>query len=118
MDLCDVLQMLAADAQSAAEQTQGQALDADEQEVTTCFAADPAADMWALGLVAWHIFTGQPLFGNGISDGLLVSILLGYHSLPFESDPSMWLDFEDAQVSSGKVLQVQLSSCNSLLALA
>ncbi|KAK9822075.1 hypothetical protein WJX74_005220 [Apatococcus lobatus] len=93
-------EMLAADAQAAAQQTEGTAPDAAGHGLVTCFAANPAADMWALGLLAWHIFTGQPLFGNGLSDGLLVSILLGYHPLPFETDPSIWCLFEDAQAAN------------------
>ena len=99
LSLQAILQMMAADAQAAANETESQAPPGAEQGRPTCFAANPAADMWALGLVAWHIFTGQPLFGNGLSDNHVVSILLGYHPLPFEADPSMWCIFQDAQVS-------------------
>ena len=85
--------MMAADARATMPQAAGQVHGSD-----SCFAADPAADMWCLGLVAWHVFTGQALFGKAFSDEQVINILLGYSPLPFESDPSMWCLFNDSQV--------------------
>jgi hypothetical protein len=34
----------------------------------TYFVADTASDMWQVGVVAWLLLTGRPLFGGDTSD--------------------------------------------------
>ena len=59
---------------------------------------DPASDMWAIGCIAWSLFTGQPMYPQGTSDADVVSMLLGTKLLPFEKDPALWMKFDKAQV--------------------
>ncbi len=92
-----VVQMVTADARATMENSEQKDSSIDKS-AASYFAADPAADMWALGLVAWELFTGQAFFGAAMADEQVVSILLGYELLPFETDPSMWCLFEDPQV--------------------
>ena len=39
--------------------------------------ADPATDMWALGVIAFEVMAGKRLFGENISDAEVLSMLLG-----------------------------------------
>jgi serine/threonine protein kinase len=58
-----------------------------------------ASDMWAVGVVAWELLTGSPLFGDTFTDEDVVMVLLGFKPLPFETDPSLWVLFNDPKVS-------------------
>ena len=40
--------------------------------------ASPAADMWSLGLLAYEMMAGQPLFGTQYSNNDVTAMLLGY----------------------------------------
>ena len=91
--------MVVADARATMEAS-AQKGSVNDLSAPTYFAADPAADMWALGIVAWEMFTGQAFFGAAMADEQVVSILLGCELLPFETDPSMWCLFNDSQVRS------------------
>lgn len=53
---------------------------------------------WALGVIAWEVFTGRPLFSDSYTDAEVLEMLLGQKQLPFEQDPSMWVLFDDPQV--------------------
>ena len=73
-------------------------------EMPSSFTADPASDVWAVGLLAWEAFSGRPLFGEVAADGSsaatmsdeqVAAALLGFRKLPFESDPSLWVSFAD-----------------------
>lgn len=64
----------------------------------TYYVVDSATDMWAVGVVAWELFTGRPLFGDNFADEQVAAMLLGFRPLPFESDPSLWVLFRDAKV--------------------
>ena len=73
-------------------------------ERPSTFTADPASDVWAVGLLAWEAFAGRPLFGEAAADGSsaatmsdeqVAAALLGFRKLPFEADPSMWVSFAD-----------------------
>ncbi|KAK9815877.1 hypothetical protein WJX72_011167 [[Myrmecia] bisecta] len=59
----------------------------DLQDVTGV-VAHPAADMWALGVIAFEMFTGHQLFGDA-SDAHIVAVLLGFEELPLEADPQL-----------------------------
>ncbi|KAK9818214.1 hypothetical protein WJX72_008948 [[Myrmecia] bisecta] len=63
----------------------------------TELVADSAADMWALGLIIFELFAGEPLFGS--TDDLIamqhtdedvVGMLLGLQPLPWESQPAFF----------------------------
>ena len=41
---------------------------AEEAAGPTFFVADTASDMWQVGVVAWLLLTGRPLFGGDTSD--------------------------------------------------
>ena len=73
-------------------------------EQPSSFTADPASDVWAVGLLAWEAFAGRPLFGEAAADGSsaatmsdeqVAAALLGFRKLPFEADPSLWVSFAD-----------------------
>lgn len=40
--------------------------------------ASPAADLWSLGLLAYEMMAGQPLFGAQYSNSDVTAMLLGY----------------------------------------
>eukprot|EP00884_Botryococcus_braunii_P011943 jgi/Botrbrau1/2074/Bobra.0047s0036.2 len=65
----------------------------------TFYVVDSATDMWAVGAVAWELFTGRPLFGENFADEQVAAMLLGFRPLPFESDPSLWVLFRDAKAA-------------------
>ena len=59
-------------------------------------AADPAMDMWALGVIAFEIFTSTSLFSDQTySDIDVVNMLLGFEDLPSESQPAFWHKIKD-----------------------
>lgn len=51
--------------------------------------SSPAADMWALGVLAYEMFAGEPLFQSRCSEEEVVAMLLGYKPLPWEANPAM-----------------------------
>ena len=54
-------------------------------------AADPAMDMWAVGAMAFEIFTGRAYFSRQAhSDSDVISMLLGFEPLPSESQAAFW----------------------------
>ena len=54
-------------------------------------AADPAMDMWAVGAIAFEIFTGCAYFSRkAYTDNDIVSMLLGFEPLPSESQAAFW----------------------------
>ena len=54
-------------------------------------AADPAMDMWAVGAIAFEIFTGRAYFSRqAYSDSDIISMLLGFDPLPSESQAAFW----------------------------
>ena len=54
-------------------------------------AADPAMDMWALGAIAFEMFTAQGLFSRkSYTDNDVITMLLGFEPLPSESQPAFW----------------------------
>lgn len=55
--------------------------------------------MWAVGVLAWELLTGRPLFGDSFCDEDVVMALLGFKPLPFEADPSLWVLFTESQVT-------------------
>ena len=75
------------------------------QELPAIGVVDPASDMWAIGVIAWALFTGQPLFPSSTRDVDVVSMLMGTKLLPFEQDPGMWMQFEKAQVGCSQEMQ-------------
>lgn len=59
-------------------------------------AADPAMDMWALGAIAFEIFTGQGLFSRkSYTDNDVINMLLGFDRLASESQPAFWRQIRD-----------------------
>ena len=59
-------------------------------------AADPAMDMWALGAIAFEIFTAQGLFSRkSYTNSDVISMLLGFQPLPSESQPAFWHQIRD-----------------------
>lgn len=59
-------------------------------------AADPAMDMWALGAIAFEIFTAQGLFSRkSYTDNDVINMLLGFDRLPSESQPAFWRQIRD-----------------------
>lgn len=59
-------------------------------------AADPAMDMWALGAIAFEIFTAQGLFSRkSYTDNDVITMLLGFQPLPSESQPAFWHQIRD-----------------------
>ncbi|DBA72050.1 TPA: hypothetical protein ACH3X2_010784 [Trebouxia sp. C0005] len=59
-------------------------------------AADPAMDMWALGAIAFEIFTGRGLFSRkNYTDNDVINMLLGFENLPSESQPAFWHQIRD-----------------------
>ena len=73
-------------------------------ERPSTFTADPASDIWGVGLLAWEAFSGRPLLGDAAADGSsaatmsdeqVAAALLGFRKLPFEADPSLWVSFAD-----------------------
>ncbi|KAK9817191.1 hypothetical protein WJX72_010853 [[Myrmecia] bisecta] len=66
----------------------------------TYFVVDPASDVWAIGVVAWELFTGRQLFADNFSDEDVMAMLLGLKALPFEADPSLWVLFRDSQAAN------------------
>ncbi|KAK9797447.1 hypothetical protein WJX73_007622 [Symbiochloris irregularis] len=58
---------------------------------------DPASDLWAVGCIAWTLFTGKPLFGDNIADAEVAAMLMGTERLPFEAEPRLWEQFEKYQ---------------------
>ncbi|KAK9823492.1 hypothetical protein WJX72_003130 [[Myrmecia] bisecta] len=58
----------------------------------TLVHADPAADMWSLGLVAYEVLTGCAVFGDHYNDEAVISMLLGYSKLPWEDNVSFFND--------------------------
>ena len=69
--------------------------------------------MLCAGAIAWHIFTGRPLYEGPVSDEDILGSLLGISPLPFEEDPTQWLQFDNPQVQSWLTTAhwVSLSSC-------
>jgi len=60
-------------------------------------AADPAMDMWALGVIAFEIFTGRGLFSRkNYTDNDVINMLLGFENLPSESQPAFWHQIRDS----------------------
>ena len=60
-------------------------------------AADPAMDMWAVGAIAFEVFTTRGLFSpNNYTDEDVVNMLLGFEDLPHESKPAFWHQIKDA----------------------
>ena len=54
-------------------------------------AADPATDMWALGAIAFEMFTAQGFFSRkSYTDNDVINMLLGFEPLPSESQPAFW----------------------------
>lgn len=54
-------------------------------------AADPAIDMWAVGAIAFEIFTGQAYFSQqAYTDSDIINMLLGFEPLPSESQAAFW----------------------------
>ena len=58
----------AADADVDAAAKAGAAPDPGAPAGPTYFVADTASDMWQVGVVAWLLLTGRPLFGGDTSD--------------------------------------------------
>ncbi|DBB08757.1 TPA: hypothetical protein ACH3X3_008192 [Trebouxia sp. C0006] len=52
--------------------------------------ATPAADVWALGVIAYEVLCGQRLFNQEMNQGEVVSMLLGYTPLPYEANPALF----------------------------
>ncbi|KAK9804261.1 hypothetical protein WJX72_003787 [[Myrmecia] bisecta] len=64
---------------------------------SACIKAEPSADMWSLGVMAFQMFSGRALFPHAsYTDAEVTSMLLGYTKLPFESDPALWESIPDA----------------------
>jgi serine/threonine protein kinase len=47
-------------------------------------SVSPAADVWALGVIAFEMLTGEPLFGAHTSRGAVLSAIAGRTALPWE----------------------------------
>ena len=48
-------------------------------------------DMWALGAIAFEMFTAQGLFSRkSYTDNDVITMLLGFEPLPSESQPAFW----------------------------
>lgn len=52
--------------------------------VATCASATAAADMWALGMVAFELLTNEPLFAPGTAPKTIRAALAGRKPLPWE----------------------------------
>lgn len=59
-----------------------------------------ASDLWSIGIIAWFLFTGKPLFSSDTPDVDVVAMLLGSKQLPFEREPHLWMQFDKAQVQN------------------
>jgi serine/threonine protein kinase len=53
----------------------------------TTVTADPAVDMWALGVIAFELLTGEPIFKPGDTQDSAMDKLSGRGMLPWE-DPA------------------------------
>ena len=51
----------------------------------TC-VSDPATDMWALGVIAFELLTGQPAFPRGTPTSEVRDRILGVSHLPWETE--------------------------------
>lgn len=49
-----------------------------------------AADVWALGVIAYEVLCGQRLFNKDMNQAEVVSMMLGYTPLPFEANPALF----------------------------
>ena len=59
-------------------------------------AADPAMDMWALGAIAFEIFTARVLFSRkNYTDNDVINMMLGFEEFPSESQPAFWHQIRD-----------------------
>ena len=76
-------------------------------ELPAIGVVDPASDMWAIGVIAWALFTGKPLFPASTPDTEVVAMLMGTKLLPFEQDPGLWMQFDKAQVGPHILLVCQ-----------
>lgn len=59
---------------------------------------NPASDIWSLGVLAWELFMGEPLFGPQYSDAQVKGALCGDLPLPFEQYRSLWNAVADVPV--------------------
>ena len=59
-------------------------------------AADTAIDMWALGAIAFEIFTAKALFSRrNYTDSDVINMLLGFERLPNELQAAFWHQIRD-----------------------
>ena len=50
------------------------------------------------GAIAWHIYSGRPLYEGPVNDQDILGSLLGITPLPFEEDPTLWVHFTNHHV--------------------
>ena len=52
--------------------------------------AYPSQDVWAIGVLAFEMMSGKPLFPPGSTPAQVKQILLGQLPFPHEEDPDVW----------------------------
>ena len=57
--------------------------------------------LWCAGAIAWHVFTGRPLYEGPLTDQDILGMLLGITPMPFEEDPTQWVAFDNHHVRLG-----------------
>ena len=91
------VQVVMADIMGSAVRRQASALHG-TQDLPAIGVVDPASDMWAIGCIAWVLFTGQLLFAGDTADADVACMLMGAQPLPFEEEEALWTQFEEVQV--------------------
>ena len=56
----------------------------------TTITAHPNQDVWAIGVLAFEMMSGQLLFPMGSTSAEVQQVLIGERRFPHEEDPSVW----------------------------